>query len=305
MSLEINNNNIIKLEWFEESDQKDLSNYLCKICNGVYNNPVLLSCGHILCKQCYDINKNKCSICNEMNISIQSENPRFLTLYLSKKMCTCKNAQCKKKFNIENILSHLKECPKELLMCQYNCGNKILRENLSVHEKECMYRPCTCTLCGKDVLKFKYLENHLEKECDKNFIKCQFCEENILKKNIESHLNFNCTKSDKKCMFSIIGCEEKIAPNGNEQHLEMFKLKHIELLAQFLMEINNKTLNIYRKINWVEKKNKKSLNKLKNKWEIKQKQMTNINLNNIENDNSYSIALDEELGEGNNGKDNK
>ena len=305
MSLEINNNNIIKLEWFEESDQKDLSNYLCKICNGVYNNPVLLSCGHILCKQCYDINKNKCSICNEMNISIQSENPRFLTLYLSKKMCTCKNAQCKKKFNIENILSHLKECPKELLMCQYNCGNKILRENLSSHEKECMYRPCTCTLCGKDVLKFKYLENHLEKECDKNFIKCQFCEENILKKNIESHLNFNCTKSDKKCMFSIIGCEEKIAPNGNEQHLEMFKLKHIELLAQFLMEINNKTLNIYRKINWVEKKNKKSLNKLKNKWEIKQKQMTNINLNNIENDNSYSIALDEELGEGNNGKENK
>ena len=305
MSLEINNNNIIKLEWFEESDQKDLSNYLCKICNGVYNNPVLLSCGHILCKQCYEINKNKCSICNETNITIQSENPRFLTLYLSKKMCTCKNAQCKKKFNIKNILSHLKECPKELLMCQYNCGNKILRENLSAHEKECMYRPCTCTLCGKDVLKFKYLENHLEKECDKNFIKCQFCEENILKKNIESHLNFNCTKSDKKCMFSIIGCEEKIAPNGNEQHLEMFKLKHIELLAQFLMEINNKTLNIYRKINWVEKKNKKSLNKLKNKWEIKQKQMTNINLNNIENDNSYSIALDEELGEGNNGKENK
>lgn len=303
MSLEINNNNIIKLEWFEESDQKDLLNYLCKICNGVYNNPVLLSCGHILCKHCYEINKNKCSICNEPNITIQSENPHFLTLYLSKKMCTCKNEQCKKKFNIENILSHLKECPKELLLCKYDCGNKILRENLSSHEKKCEYRPYTCTMCGKDVNKFKYLENHLEKECDKNFIKCEFCKENILKKNIENHLNFNCTKSDKKCMFSIIGCEEKIAPNENEQHLEKFKLKHIELLAQFLMEINTKTLNIYKKINWVEKKNKKTLNKLKNMWEIKQKQMTNLNLNNIENDNSYSIALDEELGEGNNGKE--
>ena len=38
---------------------------------------------------------------------------------------------------------------------------------------------------------------------------------------------------------------------------------------------------------------------------IGQKQMTNLNLNNIENDNSYSIALDEELGEGINGKENK
>ena len=35
-------------------------------------------------------------------------------------------------------------------------------------------------------------------------------------------------------MFSIIGCEEKIAPNGNEKHLELFKEKHFELLAQFL-----------------------------------------------------------------------
>ena len=305
MSLQINNNNIIKLEWFEESEQKDLSNYLCKICSGVYNNPVLLSCGHILCKKCYDLDKTKCSICNETNISIQSENPRFLTLYLSKKICKCKNEQCGKKFNIENILSHLKECPKEILPCKYNCGNKILRENLENHERGCPHRPCVCTLCGKDLQKFKYLENHLEKECDKNFIKCEFCEENILKKNIEAHLNFNCTKSDKKCMFSVIGCEEKIAPNGNEEHLEKYKLKHIELLAQFLLDINNKTLNIYKKINWVEKKNKKSLNRLKNRWEIKQKQMTNLNLNNIENDNSYSIALDEELGEGINGKENK
>ena len=103
-------------------------------------------------------------------------------------------------------------------------------------------------------------------------------------------------------MFSIIGCEEKIAPNGNDEHMEIFKLKHIELLAQFLMDINSKTLSIYKKINWVEKKNKKSLNRLKDKWEVKQKQMINLNLHNIENDNSYSIALDEELGEGINDK---
>ena len=297
MSLPINNN-IIKLEWFEENDQKDLSNYLCKICNGVYNNPVLLSCGHTLCKECYNLNKNKCLICNESNISIQSDNPRFLTLYLSKKICKCKNEQCGKKFNIQNILSHLKECPKELIPCKYNCGNKILRENLEEHENNCVFRPCFCQFCNKNVEKYKFLENHLENECEKNFITCEFCGEKILKKNFENHLNYKCTKSDKKCMFSIIGCEEKIAPNGNEEHMELFKLRHIELLAQFLVDINNKTLNIYKKINWVEKKNKKSLNRLKNQWEIKQKQM-----HNLENDNSYSIALDEELGEGINGKD--
>ena len=299
------NNNIIKLEWFEENDQKDLSNYLCIICNGVFNNPVLLSCGHIICKQCYNLNNTRCLICNESNISIQTENPRFLTLYLSKKYCKCKNEKCGQKFNIQNILSHLKECPKELIDCKFGCGDKILRENLEDHEKICLYRPCICKFCGKDILKFKFLENHLEKECEKNFIKCEFCEEKILKKNIESHLNLYCTKSEKKCMFSIIGCEEKIAPNGNEKHLELFKEKHFELLAQFLKDFNNKTMSIYKKMNWVEKKNKKSLNRLKNKWEIKQKQMMNLNLNNNENDNSYSIALDEELGEGINNKDNK
>ena len=301
MSLPLNNN-IIKIEWFEENDQKDLSNYICKICKGVYNNPVLLSCGHILCKECFNLNNKKCLICNESNISIQSENPRFLTLYLSKKMCKCKNELCGKKFSIQNILSHLKECPKELISCKYDCGNQILRENLENHEKNCEFRPFFCNYCGKNVEKFKYLENHLEKECEKNFIKCEFCKEKVLKKNIENHLNYKCTKSDKKCMFSIIGCEEKIAPNGNEEHMEIFKLKHIELLAQFLMDINSKTLSIYKKINWVEKKNKKSLNRLKDKWEVKQKQMINLNLHNIENDNSYSIALDEELGEGINDK---
>lgn len=299
------NNNIIKLEWFEENDKKDLTNYLCKICNGVYNNPVLLSCGHIICKECYILNSKKCLICDEPNISIKSENLRFLTLYLSKKLCKCKNELCGKKFSIQNILPHLKECPKELISCKYDCGNQILRENLKNHEKICLNRPSTCQFCSKNVMQFKYMENHLEKECDKNFIKCEFCEENILKKNMENHLNFNCAKTDKKCMFNIIGCEEKIPPDGNDEHLEEFKLKHIELLARFLIDINNKTLNIYKKMNIIEKKNKKSLNRLKNLWEIKQKQMMNLNINNLDNDNDYSIALDEELGEGINDRDKK
>lgn len=45
----------------------------------------------------------------------------------------------------------------------------------------------------------------------------------------------------------------------------------------------------------MKKKNKKSLNKLSRKFELKREQM--VNLDNIDNSISYSIALDEEVGE--------
>ena len=297
------NNNVIKLDWFDKNDQKDLSTYLCKICNGIYNNPVLLSCGHIICKECYKINNKKCLMCGENNISIKSENLPFITSYLSKKVCKCKNENCDKKFSINNILPHLKECPKEQILCRFDCGIKILRENIEIHEKNCTNRPFQCKYCKKDIIKFKFLDNHLDKECPLYYIKCSFCGEDILKKNTENHLNYKCAKTDKKCMFSIIGCNEKISPGGTEEHLELFQLKHLELLSQFLLDINNKTQKIFRKINIIEKKNSKSLNKLKKKFEMNQKQMMNINNN--DNSISYSIALDEEAGEASNDKNNK
>lgn len=305
MTLSINYN-IIKLDWFEENDKKDLSNYLCKICNGIYNNPVLLSCGHIICKECYKLNNKKCLICGENNISIKSENLPYITSYLSKKTCKCKNENCDKKICVDSILSHLQECPKEPVYCRFNCGNKIIREEIQKHESTCVYRPFQCKYCNKDVVQFQYLDNHLNKECPLYYIKCNFCEEDVLKKNIENHLNFKCTKTDKKCMFSIIGCNEKISPNGTEEHLELYKIKHIELLSHFLLDINNKAQNLFKKISIIEKKNKKSLNRLKkynNKHEIKHEQM--VHLDNIDNSISYSIALDEEVAELVNDKNKK
>ena len=287
--------NIIKLEWFDENDKKDLSNYLCKICNGIYNNPVLLSCGHIICKECYKLINKKCLICGENNISIKSENLPYITSYLSNKAYKCKNEGCNKKIMIKNILSHLKECPKEIVLCKYNCGNNIIRENIESHESICIYRPFKCKYCNKDIIHFKNLENHLDKECLVYYIKCNFCGEDVLKKNIDNHLNYKCSKTDKKCMFSIIGCTEKIPPNANDEHLELYKIKHIELLTKFLLDINNKSQTLFKKLNIIEKKNKKIFNKLNQKFELKQKQM--MNLNNIDNSISYSIALDEEVGE--------
>lgn len=297
------NNNIIKLDWFNENDKKDLSNYLCKICNGIYNNPVLLSCGNIICKECYKINNKKCQICGENNISIISENLPYITSYLSKKTCKCKNDGCFQKVNIKNILNHLEKCPKEILLCKYNCGNKILRENMESHEKTCNYRTCQCKFCKKEIVHYKNLENHLDKECPLYYLKCKYCEENVLKKNIENHLNFKCKKTDKKCILSIIGCTEKISPNGNEEHLELYKIKHIELLSHFLLDINNKAQNLLKRINIIEKKNKKCLKKLNSNFELKQKQK--MNLNNVDNSISYSIALDEEVGEIINEKNSK
>ena len=287
--------NIIKLDWFNENDKKDLSNYLCKICNGIYNNPVLLSCGNIICKECYKINNKKCLICGENNISIKSENLPYITSYLSKKTCKCKNEGCNQQLTIKNILIHLEMCPKEIIACKYKCGNKLLRESVESHESICIYRPYQCKYCKKELIHFKNLENHLDKECPLYFLKCKFCGEDVLKKNIENHLNFICKNTDKKCLFSIIGCTEKISPNGNEEYLDLYKIKHIELLSHFLLDINCKAQNLLKRINIIEKKNKKCLNKLNANFELKQKQT--ININNIDNSISYSIALDEEVGE--------
>ena len=297
------NSNIIKLDWFNENDKKDLSNYICKICKVIYTNPVLLSCGNIICKECYKLNNKKCQICGENNISIKSENLPYITSYLSNKTCKCKNEGCHQELTIKNILFHLEKCPKEILFCRYECGNKILRENIESHESTCIYRPCQCKYCNKKLILFKNLDNHLNKECPLYYLKCKFCEEEVLKKNIENHLNFKCKKTDKKCMLNIIGCTEKIAPNGNEDHLELYRIKHIELLSQFLLDINNKAQNLFKRINIIEKKNRKCLNKLNRRIELRQKQ--NINLNNADNSISYSIALDEEVGELINDKNNK
>ena len=96
-------------------------------------------------------------------------------------------------------------------------------------------------ICTSGAIEYKH--NGKVFKCDKNHIlfvseKMTYCLD-CVKEDISYVINFKCTKTDKKCMFSIIGCNEKISPNGTEEHLELYKIRHIELLSHFFKFMGN------------------------------------------------------------------
>ena len=176
-------NNII-LSYNPENiiDKKNKEDLICYICYNILNNPI--SCSdktnsHSFCKECIDIflkDNNKCPLC-KLKFEYKINNNLKNELNNLSFKCPFKNEGCNEILFYSEYLNHIINCKYNNI--QYEC-------NVNKYD----YKTKKFKNCG-------YLGNKNEigkhfKLCGLTEYKCIFCQEKILKINIEDHFKYKC-----------------------------------------------------------------------------------------------------------------
>ena len=148
---------------------------ICKICHFPSREPCLSECcGHTFCKSCIDHVKKAtvfypclCPVCRSKEFTVfrNKQNERVIkSLHV---YCSNKERGCEWQGEINNINDHLENsdgCSFEEVTCYNNCDKFLQRKRLNDHlENECPRRKVTCQYCHI-ADEFQYIEgSHMEK----------------------------------------------------------------------------------------------------------------------------------------------
>ena len=112
-------------------------------------------------------------------------------------------------------------CPKYRISCSNrDCESHIQRKNMNSHLQRCRYRMIPCpNECGQTLQHIKH-NDHLESECLKRTVSCQFCNLVGLASFINGiHINKECQHVLVPCLNE--GCEEGMKRGFKKEHLDI------------------------------------------------------------------------------------
>ena len=254
----------LQCEQFTKESQKKIRNFVCPLCKGICNYPVVHSNNDkTYCKECslkyYSIHHHY----PFSNTDTDESKPiplRLVEDIIDKQLIFCKNKQigCEFLGDVKSYRQHLlNECLKEKINCTLEgCKCIIYREFLKEHLDTCEYRKIKCIHC-KNEMRFNTINEH-NSVCPKIEIECPLqCGERILRENIENHINSICPKQKESCPFSKYGCgfinktRELV-----KKHLEQERghaLVVIEYLQIMKSELEKKQDELEKRIEVIEK----------------------------------------------------
>lgn len=289
----------IELEWFDKESQAKLVNLKCNVCSGILNKPILLNCGHYMCKNCFVSKNNICYICiNSKNKKTDSwkiylENCPFFLITMINIKCTCINPLCGKTMNYFEMLNHIPLCEFNEYECKYHCGDKFINSKLKSHEENCSKRPIVCEFCGVFIEHYENYKNHLQSFCDKNITKCKYCLAELPYKDINEHCTSSCSNPEVQCKYFEFGCKKKLHKLDLEEHLLNDNFFHQKLIINNMVELRNQVLELENKIEKISKKSNTYFSKLEKTFtKFKNKK---LGINNKKENETISISLDESI----------
>ena len=181
--------------------------YKCSLCHKIMINPVECEqCGHNFCFNC--LNASGCPFgCTPLKIN-------------------------KASLSIINILNNIKfEC------ANMGCTEILFYSEVEEHTKECPYKKIICQNegCGKIILR-KDILNHNKNDCEYFKMKCKWCKNEFIKKDIDKHEN--------ECELLI---KEKENTNYINDKIDLGE--HLKRLTKNLNEIFNANKKLVEKFN--------------------------------------------------------
>ena len=234
-------------------DDDPPTKYICHICTFVARTPQQVSCcGYVFCESCLKELKSKgqqfiCPICRR-NLKNKYFNDRRADLEIRSLQIYCTNKKesndditCQWKGNLKDIEDHFKVCPYQLVACSNKCGEQHQRQILQHHlDNECFKRQVKCEYCEAVETFEEMFGNHIE-ECPNYLIFCdnEGCNEVMKRHLMEDHNNI-CPKQVISCQYNSIGCDVKMKREDQEKHEEHDMKKHLEMSIQMTKEAQDK-----------------------------------------------------------------
>lgn len=156
----------IDIDLFVNENKDSMSDLICPINLGIFNEPVTLPCcGNTFCMPCilqWLEKKRNCPLCFvSANFDVKDIKPSVpLKSQIKRKTVCCKAKKqgCPWNGTLDRLCDHLdRECNYKLETCKM-CGQDILAKTRETHEKnECQLRKVKCSHCMNEFLA-KYLE---------------------------------------------------------------------------------------------------------------------------------------------------
>ena len=224
---------------------------ICPMCEHIFWNPQTCStpdCGRTLCEPCLKRAVEERETCKDcLQATKYDPNPfivkSFKTLtfkcqnhpkcseiliYKDLPYHICKHDQmkcpispeCKWQGDREELVEHIPECPKEIMICKNEgCDHKHQRENQEEHTMECMFQAIQCPkLCGFEGRRGE-LEEHLSTQCPLVQLECGYiyrgCEYSPVRRDYEGHM-LGCLYQPK-----VVGCGHEVNFGDEEGHSEV------------------------------------------------------------------------------------
>jgi hypothetical protein len=142
--------------------------FICSHCHGVFVDPVLCNCAHVLCWICFKRRKKhklNCLVCSdELSVSPEALEGEWLKELGSLKVLCPKG--CKQIVSFEFLTQHFEEkCEYALTSCTSNgCSKKVRRVDLSDHLTKCDFRIVPCC-CGVQIRFLDLRQHQLAQKC--------------------------------------------------------------------------------------------------------------------------------------------
>ena len=226
--------------------------YICHICILVSRDPQQVSCcGNIYCKSCLQqlkesANDFKCPTCRS-NISNSyfsdtrvDKKIKSLKVYCTnrERYCSQDGSSCQWKGYLKDIDTHLQQCPYQFISCTNDCGEYVQRKQLQYHlENDCPKRLIECQYCKADVPYQHIKEFHL-KVCPQYPILCtnEGCDQEIPRNRKRLHKN-SCPKEIICCQYKTIGCDKKMKREEQKEHNEQSMEEHLQMAKEQILEL--------------------------------------------------------------------
>ena len=187
---------------------------------------------------------------------------------------------------------HKEQCPKLPLPCpnrctgypNLSCGHKrraeipretikyILREDMEAHKKECPLQEVECLFKCRKILQRRYLTSHVEEECPRRKVDCQYCQitgehqfiegehkeqcpklplpcpnkcevGSVPREDMEAHKK-ECPLEMVQCEYHSVGCEERMIRKDLKKHKEKEMEKHLALTSSQLTTTSSQLATI-------------------------------------------------------------
>ena len=224
---------------------------ICKICQVPSRDPHLTECcGNNFCRSCLGQARQAtavstaCPICRRetfVTINNKQADREIKSLHI---YCTNKEKGCEWQSELNDIDDHLGNsdgCQFEEVKCSNECGKMIQRRYLTSHvETECPRCKVNCQYCH-DTGEHQFIEDQHKEECPKLPLPCpNNCEVgSVPRDDMEAHL-ISCDSEMIQCEYHNVGCEVRMARKDQEKHNKEKMDDHLRMTQTRLIEFEVK-----------------------------------------------------------------
>lgn len=241
-----------------------VENFVCASGMGVPFKPVLDSCGHTYCWDCYrKILFSENSTCpfsrRALNQDLKTIRKNHTLSFLDEEEIKCSNYEkgCEWNAKLKNLETHLyEECSFASLPCTYFGCNQFIftREELQNHRKACMLRPIECRFC-KETYQKRREKHHCEKECLELPRFCHSCQDYIAQFDKNDHSK-NCPSRKRQCPYAELNCAFEGNLKQIKDHLKdpVSVIDHLSKQTKMILSLSKEIAELKTKLSKFEEK---------------------------------------------------